>query len=326
MEQFSAGGGRERIEALAEFNLELVGSHRESLRSERPCSIPSCTERVTGVTRLHHWSSPYRNDYARTMTEERSFHDEVRSAWDELAAFWDQRMESGRTWQGHLIQPSVERLLGLEPGERVLEIACGNGEFARRMTALGGHVLAVDFSEAMLERARAHGGRVEYLRMDATNEESLLSLGEPGSFDAVVSNMAIMDMESIEPMVASASRLLRSAGRFVFSTLHPAFNSGDVRPTVEEDLEGGVTEVYSVRVSGYGRPSRGRGVAIPNQPVLQWYFHRPLWMILSPFFEHGFMLDALEEPLLQADREEAGTPGYVYTQVPGVLIARMRRI
>ena len=162
------------------------------------------------------------------MNEERSFHDEVRSAWDDLAAFWDERMEAGKTWQRHLIQPSVERLLELEPGERVLEIACGNGEFARRMAELGGQVLAVDFSEGMLERARAHGGDVEYRHADATDEEALLALGEPASFDAVVSNMAIMDMETIEPMVAAASRLLRPFGRFVFSTLHPAFNSGDV--------------------------------------------------------------------------------------------------
>jgi ubiquinone/menaquinone biosynthesis C-methylase UbiE len=260
------------------------------------------------------------------MDEEGSLHDEVRSAWDELAAFWDERVEAGRTWQRHLIQPPVERLLGLEPGERVLEIACGNGEFARRMAEVGGRVLAVDFSEAMLERARAHGGQVDYRHVDATNEDALRSLGEPGSFDAVVSNMAIMDMESIEPMVASASLLLRPAGRFVFSTLHPAFNSGDARPTVEFDPEGSGSEVYSVKVSSYGRPSRGKGVAIPGQPVLQWYFHRPLWMILAPFFEHRFALDALEEPLLRPEQDKKpGTPGYVYTQVPGVLVARMRR-
>ena len=77
--------------------------------------------------------------YAPRVNEERSLHDDVRSAWDELAAFWDERMEAGATWQRHLIQPSVERLLRLEPGERVLEIACGNGEFARRMSELGGH-------------------------------------------------------------------------------------------------------------------------------------------------------------------------------------------
>jgi cyclopropane fatty-acyl-phospholipid synthase-like methyltransferase len=61
------------------------------------------------------------------VSEERDLHDDVRSAWDRLAEFWDERMEAGATWQRHLIQPPVERLLQLQPGERVLEIACGNG-------------------------------------------------------------------------------------------------------------------------------------------------------------------------------------------------------
>jgi hypothetical protein len=126
-------------------------------------------------------------------------------------------------------------------------------------------------------------------------------------------------------MAAASSRLLKPRGRFVFSTLHPAFNSGDVRPTVELDLEGGITEVYSVKVSSYGRPSTGKGVAIPGQPVEQWYFHRPLWMILKPFFDRGFALDGLEEPLVGSERETPGIPSHVYTQLPGVLVARMRQ-
>jgi hypothetical protein len=177
----------------------------------------------------------------------------------------------------------------------------------------------------MLERARSHGGGVEYRYADATDEAALLALGEPSSFDAVVSNMAIMDMESIGPMVAASSGRVTRDGRFVFSTLHPAFNSGDVRPTVELDLEGRIREIYSVKVSSYSRPSTGKGVAIPDQPIEQWYFHRPLWMIVQPFFDHGFALDGLEEPLLDPEGKERGTPGFVYTQVPGVLVARMRR-
>jgi ubiquinone/menaquinone biosynthesis C-methylase UbiE len=259
------------------------------------------------------------------VSEEHNLHDEVRSAWDELAAFWDERMEAGTTWQRHLIQPSVERLLRLEPGERVLEIACGNGEFARRMSELGGQVLAVDFSERMLDRARAHGGEVDYRHTDAMDEAAILALGEPGTFDAVVSNMSIMDMESIEPMVSASSRLLAPAGRFVFSTLHPAFNSGNVRPMVEFYMEGRGTEIYSVKVSSYSRTFVGKGVAIPSQPVEQWYFHRPLWKILEPFFDHGFALDGLEEPLLSPDHGKPGTPGYVYTELPGVLVGRLRR-
>jgi SAM-dependent methyltransferase len=136
---------------------------------------------------------------------ERTLHEQVRSAWDQLSEFWDERMQAGETWQGHLIQPAVQRLLALQQRERVLEIACGNGEFARHMAELGARVLAVDFSEGMLDRARGHGGDIEYALADATDEQALLKLGDAASFDAVASNMAIMDMESIEPMVSAAS-------------------------------------------------------------------------------------------------------------------------
>src|SRR5260221_9800949 len=120
--------------------------------------------------------------------------EDVRAAWDANAAYWDEQMEAGNTWQQFLIEPAVERVLRLEPGERVLEIACGNGEFSRRMASLGATVLATDFSEPMIERARSHGGDIEYRIADATDRAALLALGEPGSFDAVVCNMAVMDM------------------------------------------------------------------------------------------------------------------------------------
>jgi len=249
---------------------------------------------------------------------------EVRAAWDQLAPYWDEKMEAAATWQRGYIQPAVERLLGIEQGERVLEIACGNGEFARRMIELGADVLATDFSEEMLGRARSHGGAIEYRLADATDEDALLALVEPASLDAVVSNMAIMDMTSIEPMAAAAARLLKPTGRFVFSTLHPSFNSGDIRPTLELDLDGGVTEVYSVKVSSYGRAFAAKGVAMPDQPFQQWYFHRPLWMILRPFFEHGFVLDGLDEPLVPVNEERRGEPGFVFTELPGILVARLR--
>jgi 2-polyprenyl-3-methyl-5-hydroxy-6-metoxy-1,4-benzoquinol methylase len=70
----------------------------------------------------------------------------------------------------------------------------GNGEFSRRIAKLGAQVLATDFSAPMLERARAHGGRIEYRLADAADQTALFALGEPASFGAVVCNMAIMDM------------------------------------------------------------------------------------------------------------------------------------
>ncbi len=207
--------------------------------------------------------------------------------WDALAPYWDEQIQAGNTWQRDLIQPAVERLLRIAPGEVVLEIACGNGMFTRRMAELGARVLATDFSEAMLDRARAHGGDIEYRLADAADTTALLALGEPASFDPVVCSMAIMDMVEIEPMIAVSSKLLRRDGRFVFSILHPAFNGEATRVLEQFEDERGVVRTYSVKVSRYIRPSTQLGVALEGQPVVQWYFHRPLSELLQSWFRHG---------------------------------------
>jgi SAM-dependent methyltransferase len=241
---------------------------------------------------------------------------DVLRTWDSLAHYWDEKMRAGETWQRTLIAPSVERLLRVEPGERVLELACGNGEFARRLTHLGAAVVATDFSESMLDLARAYGAEIDYRRIDATSEEDLLTLAEVGPFDAAVINMAIMDMTAIEPMAAALTSLVRVGGRLVVSTLHPAFNSGDiVRLTEETQDDSGIVRTFSIKRSGYITPTTSKGVAIEGQPITQWYFHRPLRLIVEPFFAGGWVLDGLDEPVLDP-------PAPLFSEIPGVLVLR----
>jgi 2-polyprenyl-3-methyl-5-hydroxy-6-metoxy-1,4-benzoquinol methylase len=243
--------------------------------------------------------------------------DDVRGRWDALAGYWDSEMEAGRTWQRELIAPVVERLLGLAPGERVVELACGNGELSRRMADLGATVVASDFSEAMLERARARGGPVAYRRVDATDAAEVAALGDPGSFDAAVANMAVMDMTSLAPMAEGVAGLVRPGGRFVVSTVHPAFNSGVVvRVTEQYDDHRGVVREHSVKRSTYLTPTTDLGVALEGQPVTQWYFHRPLELLLDPFFSAGWVVDALAEPALPSNP--------LFAEIPGVMVIRFR--
>lgn len=253
--------------------------------------------------------------------------DEVRAPWDAMAAYWDEQMEANRTWQQGLIEPAVERVLDVHARERVLEIACGNGHFSRRMAALGASVLATDWSEPMLARARAHGGNVEYRQADATDEAALVALAAAGSFDAIVCNMAIMDIVAIEPMARAAAVLLAPRGRFVFSTLHPSFNSspGTTRVLEQSDDDRGVVRRSFLKVSGYSTPTTGRGVALEGQPVIQWYFHRSLSDLLRPFFQSGFVFDAVEEPVLSPEMVKTGAPEAVFLDIPPILVARLRR-
>ncbi len=257
---------------------------------------------------------------------ERPTNEDVRATWDAIAPYWDEQMEAGNTMQRPLIQPAVERLLALRAGERVLEIACGNGEFSRRMMEAGGQVLATDFSEAMLERARAHGGDVEYRQVDATDEAALRALGDH-AFDAIVCNQAIMDMADIEPMASALPALLAPGGRLVFSTMHPAFNSNDATRVIEQaEDDSGVVRTYSVKVSGYATPSAAKGVAIEGQPVAHWYFHRSIADLLRPFFMSGLVLDGVEEPLIDPEGIRPGSMSMIFTEIPLVLVARMRVI
>ena len=118
---------------------------------------------------------------AENTSQPVDLNEETRGIWDRNAAFWDERMGDGNDFQRILIGPASERLLKLQPGETVLEIACGNGVFARRMAQLGAHVIATDFSAELLERARArtseHTDRIEYRLVDATREDQIVASG-----------------------------------------------------------------------------------------------------------------------------------------------------
>ena len=79
---------------------------------------------------------------------------EVRRVWDANAEWWDDRIGDGNAFQCELIEPVTERLLQVSPGEVILDVACGAGRFARRMAELGAYVVAFDFSERFIARAK----------------------------------------------------------------------------------------------------------------------------------------------------------------------------
>jgi len=254
---------------------------------------------------------------------------QAHDAWDEIAPFWDDQMGDGNLFQRQLIGPATERLLEVQPGQAVLEIACGNGVFARRLAALGASVVAFDFSEAFIQRARArthlHAGRIEYRVLDATDRDQVLALGL-GRFHAAVCNMAFMDMAAIEPLLGALPALLAPGARFVFSVTHPCFNSvGSCKIAEEEDRAGEIVYRLGVKVTGYITPVAQRGLGMIGQPTPQLYFHRPLSRLLNACFDAGFVLDRLEEPVFEGDiQSDRPLAWQNFREIPPVLIARLR--
>ena len=270
------------------------------------------------------------------MTDEsiNSLNNQTREAWNATAQVWDERMgDEGNDFHRYLVRPAIEKLLELKPGQRMLDIGCGNGLTTRRLASLGAKVTGIDFASEMINNARKRTNLyqenqelIEYQVLDATDETALLKLGE-NSFDAAVSAMALMDMAEIEPLFKALIKIIRPGGYFIFAIQHPCFNSMHI--SLGGELIENETELYTeyyLKVKGYLKSSKIRGLALENQPQPHIYFHRPLHSLLNTAFQFGFVLDGLEEPAFPEEiAARSNAIGWSrFNKIPPVIVARLR--
>jgi len=256
--------------------------------------------------------------------------EENRRIWDENAHWWDDQTGDGNAFQEVLIEPATERLLQVNRGDSVLDVACGAGRFSRRLAALGARVVGIDYSTRFIERARRRaceeGVDVDFHVMDACKIDDLLSLGV-GRFDRAVCTMALMDMACLEPFMGSLSRLLKRDGSFVFSVVHPCFHSAAVQRFMEmhEEAAGRHVVRKGVKVYKYLTPEARKTEGIVGQPEPQYYYHRPLHALLGAGFRAGFRVDALEEPAFDPEATESnGVRWMDLAEIPPVMVVRMK--
>jgi SAM-dependent methyltransferase len=101
----------------------------------------------------------------------------------------------------------------LEPGVRCLELGCGTGEFTSRLLASGCRLVAVDVSEAAVERCRERvEGRAEVVVGNIETGEGL----EDREFDAIV-GVSVLHHVDLAQTLRTLVPKLRHGGRFAFS-------------------------------------------------------------------------------------------------------------
>jgi trans-aconitate methyltransferase len=117
------------------------------------------------------------------------------------------RYDKNARFVSDLGEPLVD-LLNPQPGERILDLACGDGVLTEKIIARGAEVVGVDRSSDMVAAARKRG--IDARVVDAYH------LDLAPEFDAVFSNAALHWMKrDPDAVIQGVRRALKPKGRFV---------------------------------------------------------------------------------------------------------------
>jgi arsenite methyltransferase len=141
---------------------------------------------------------------------------------------------TGRAWAEDLAYPeelagvpelAVESFAGvanpfslgrLEPGERVLDLGCGAGTdslVAARMVGPEGHVVGIDMTREMLDKARRAAGEMSTHNVEFVEGEAEQLPFPNESFDVVISNGVIDLIPDKDAVFSELHRVLAPGGR-----------------------------------------------------------------------------------------------------------------
>ena len=141
----------------------------------------------------------------------------------EQAANWDG--PDGEYWVAHQarfddsILPHHRRLMAaaaIAPGERVLDIGCGNGITSRDAalaTGPAGSVFAADLSGPMLGRAEQAAKDEGLANITFQQADAQVHPFEPGAFDVVISRFGVMFFNDPVAAFTNIGSALRPGGR-----------------------------------------------------------------------------------------------------------------
>ncbi len=216
--------------------------------------------------------------------------------WADMAEWWDKKQgDTGDLWHRALIDPTVLAVIGNVKGKRILDLACGNGYFSRKLAKLGAKVTGVD-SSPIVQRNIAGEKRkplgIQYHVLDANELRGMRT----NTFDLVLCNMALMDMPDAEGAIREASRVLKKGGSFVASISHPCFDTGSDSAWLVEKIPGKPSMVFR-KVSNYRRPHEV--LIIWKDGDKRWntvLYHRPLSWYFQAFNRVNLSVTRFEEP------------------------------
>lgn|ERR1035437_7931756 len=236
------------------------------------------------------------------------------TSWGGVASWYDELLEKqDGTFQKEVILPNLMRMISKTAhlkdnklplvGQKILDVACGQGFFSREMAKAGAHVAGVDIANELINIARNHPDRktTETITYFVSSADDL-SFAKTGSVDTVTIVLALQNIENFHGTIVECARVLKpapSGGRLFIVLNHPAFRVPKHSSWQWADDEG-IHGVQYRRIDAYMSESRVRidmnpGEDKPTAKKTTVSFHRPLQVYFKALNKAGFAVSRLEE-------------------------------
>lgn len=220
-----------------------------------------------------------------------------KTSWGRVASWYDRVVENEGSYQKTLILPNLLRLVEAKKGEVILDLACGQGFFAREFAKLGAKVIGVDISPELIDIAKKDKS-VEYHVSPAHN----LSFLQTGFVDKVLIVLSLQNIENVNEVIREASRVLKPKGKLFVVLNHPAFRIPKESSWGWDDTK----KIQYRRLDSYLSEAKEAIQMRPGDKPWEKTisFHRPLQYYFKLLTKNSLLISRLEEWISNKTSEE----------------------
>jgi ubiquinone/menaquinone biosynthesis C-methylase UbiE len=210
------------------------------------------------------------------------------TSWGKVANWYDNLIENENSYQTKLILPNLIRLFEIKVGETIVDLACGQGFFARELAKLGAKIIGVDISPELINIAKQDKS-VEYHVSPAHK----LNFLQDGSVDKVLIVLSLQNIENTQEVIKEVSRILKPSGRLFIVLNHPTFRIPKASSWGWDEAK----KIQYRRLDSYLSESSEQIQMHPGDKPWEKTisFHRPLQFYFKALNKNGFSVSKLEE-------------------------------
>lgn len=266
-----------------------------------------------------------------------------KTSWGNVAEWYDSLLEdSDDSFQKKVILPNLIRIVSPKKGMAILDVACGQGYFARAFANNGASVIGADISKELVDIAtkkadelrlkKDFSGEIEF-HVSKSDEISMKIAGlkETGAyFDAVTIILAIQNIERFAETFAECAKLIKPNGRLIVVMNHPSFR---IPSNSSWQWDEKAMKQYR-RIDAYMSESKSRIEMNPGEKDISKKkytvtFHRPLQVYFKALNKAGFAVERMEEWLSHKQSEKGphkAEEDRMRKEIPMFMCLEMRRV